>query len=628
MSQSQIETERDLPEVPETDGGDSESGIKNVPEETFASLEEDSNAAGGEFELPDEFKGSVATTMFDTSTSKDGTVTTLLPQPNIDEMSSQALVRIKSRGDGREYLGAVIEGPFAEPDGLRADSTPIVVTTIKGGLLTPKYHGRAQIALIGERLEDGTIVPPRRRPKPNSPVFLLSTEESAKILNIEGGLRLGWAEGYDDLAVCIPPEKKSVLPRHLAVLGTTGGGKSTTISGIISKLRGAGTAVVLVDTEGEYCAINEPTEDPRMLGALKNYGLEPKGIDNTHVMHLVGRDTKNSSHPNVSEFTLSFEQLSPYIVQEILDLNDAQQERFFAAYEVAKIAMDRFNIWPRKGNAGDNKRLLDWDEFEEGYPKMTLDFLYDVVRQIAMIKAKEDDPHLHTVELRTNQKELKGIIENRTSIPGNKFSWFKVIGRLNTVRKLNIFDVPKTSPLNYADMLKAGTVSIIDLSDTESPQIRNLVISEMLRGIQLQQEANYQTATARSESPTPTMVFIEEAHEFLSAQRIKKMETLFQQVARIARRGRKRWLGLGFITQLPQHLPDEVLGLVNNWVFHKIADEGVINRLRKSVGGIDNALWRTLPALAQGQAVVSFTSMQRPLQIAVDPTPCKLLMVD
>lgn len=124
------------------------------------------------------------------------------------------------------------------------------------------------------------------------------------------------------------------------------------------------------------------------------------------------------------------------------------------------------------------------------------------------------------------------------------------------------------------------------------------------------------------------MVFIEEAHEFLSAQRIKKMETLFQQVARIARRGRKRWLGLGFITQLPQHLPDEVLGLVNNWVFHKIADEGVINRLRKSVGGIDNSLWRTLPALAPGQAVVSFTSMHRPLQIAVDPTPCKLLMVD
>jgi hypothetical protein len=53
------------------------------------------------------------------------------------------------------------------------------------------------------------------------------------------------------------------------------------------------------------------------------------------------------------------------------------------------------------------------------------------------------------------------------------------------------------------------------------------------------------------------MVFIEEAHEFQSRDRIAKMENLFEQVARIARRGRKRWLGLMFVTQLSQHLPDE-----------------------------------------------------------------------
>lgn len=76
------------------------------------------------------------------------------------------------------------------------------------------------------------------------------------------------------------------------------------------------------------------------------------------------------------------------------------------------------------------------------------------------------------------------------------------------------------------------------------------------------------------------MVFVEEAHEFLSGQRIKDMPVLFQQVARIARRGRKRWLGLVFITQLPQHLPDEVLGLINNWVLHKIGDSHVVSRLR------------------------------------------------
>lgn len=124
------------------------------------------------------------------------------------------------------------------------------------------------------------------------------------------------------------------------------------------------------------------------------------------------------------------------------------------------------------------------------------------------------------------------------------------------------------------------------------------------------------------------MIFIEEAHEFLSAQRIRSMPVLFEQVARIARRGRKRWLGLVFVTQLPQHLPDEVLGLINNWVLHKIGDSNVVSRLRRSIGGVDDSLWSTLPNLAPGHAVVSFSNPSRPLMVAIDPTPCKLLMVE
>ena len=127
---------------------------------------------------------------------------------------------------------------------------------------------------------------------------------------------------------------------------------------------------------------------------------------------------------------------------------------------------------------------------------------------------------------------------------------------------------------------------------------------------------------------SPTVIFIEEAHEFLSSARIAKMQVLFQQVARIARRGRKRWLGLAFITQLPQHLPDEVLGLINNWVLHKITDANVVARLRRSIGGINEGLWRHVPSLASGQAIVSCTSLTRPIQVSIDPTPCKLQMVE
>src|SRR5258708_9253718 len=189
---------------------------------------------------------------------------------------------------------------------------------------------------------------------------------------------------------------------------------------------------------------------------------------------------------------------------------------------------------------------------------------------------------------------------------------------------MNIFDNRSSKPVNYQELLQPGRVSIIDLNDTDSPKINNLVIAELLRGVQEQQDKNYAEAEVSKQQHTATMVIIEEAHEFLSTERIRQMPMLFQQVARIARRGRKRWLGLTFVTQLPQHLPDEVLGLINNFILHKIADAGVINRLKHSIGGIDEGLWSRLPSLAPGQAIVSMAGMPRPPPVPPHPPPLQL----
>jgi DNA helicase HerA-like ATPase len=258
---------------------------------------------------------------------------------------------------------------------------------------------------------------------------------------------------------------------------------------------------------------------------------------------------------------------------------------------------------------------------------MTLSHLYDMVNIIASIKDDDTFPFVETAAFYQNEKEIRQIV-GQAQAPGHIPSWRKLQSRLGRIKRLGLFDTPQTSSLDYSEMLKPGRVSIIDLSDTDSQQVNNLVIAQLLRGVQNRQDECYKEAIKKEEKPLQTLVLIEEAHEFLSRERIKNMQVLFEQVARISRRGRKRWLGLVFITQLPQHLPDEVLGLINNWILHKINDAGVVNRLRGSIGGIDDSLWKRLPALAPGQAVVSFTSMARPLLVSIDPTPCKLLMAE
>src|SRR5262249_38719363 len=150
-----------------------------------------------------------------------------------------------------------------------------------------------------------------------------------------------------------PSNAKSVLPRHTAILGTTGGGKSTTVAGLVLEAQKAGMAVVLLDVEGEYTYLHEPTADKRMRAALEERRLAPGGVPvrDMVVYHLAGRDSANMAHPNRRAFTIQFARLSPYAVMEILEMPDAQQERFLRAYDVCKDVMRDLGIFPARGNA-------------------------------------------------------------------------------------------------------------------------------------------------------------------------------------------------------------------------------------------------------------------------------------
>jgi DNA helicase HerA-like ATPase len=579
----------------------------------------------------DDLTDVVGRTMFDSGQSEDGSVTVLLPKDQIAKVPTQALLRIRSEQDGRSYLGMVVAGPFAEPDGLRADAKLIVTTTVRGGIFMPRYHGRVQVELLGEEV-DGALVPPRFRPLPNSLVTVLEASEKLGALRSAGSLQLGLALGDEDVRVGIPAERKSVLPRHTAVLGTTGGGKSTTIGRLLAEAQRAGMAVVLLDTEGEYVEIGEATTDPSMLAALSRRGLTPAGIPGTRLFHLAGTETANPGHPRRTEFGLSFEALSPYTVAEIVDMNEVQTERFMRSIDIGKQLLRELKIFPREGSATDERRILELNEFEEGYPELTLSRMIDLTR--AMLAhaqhASLDEVHFYNRELATPEakRALNQLIG--AAKPSSPMSWQAVVARLWRLHRLRVFDRREHPALDMGQLLRRGQVSIVDLSGTDSPAVNNIVIADLLRNVHRYQDLGYRGWERRGapDDPRRVLIVIEEAHEFLSTERIAKMPVLFEQVSRIAKRGRKRWLGLVFVTQLPQHLPREVLGLVNNYVLHKINDETVLRSLRHTIPGIDEGLWRRVPALAPGQAVVSLTHMTRPLLVAVDPAGCRLRLVE
>lgn len=640
------------------DGGGKPEFIRSKPD-AFAQELEDATAVGRrEFASMDpELASAIGFTHFDTGSSEDNRVTVLVSRDDLPRLASQMLLRIKSKEDRRSYLGVVVKGPFAEPDAVPPNSTMAVGVVVQGKKFqfTFDYHGRVEVEILGEEL-DGAVVPPRYRPRPKSPVFAIDEAESAKILGLAGenhDICLGVVVGYDKTEARIPSADKSVLPRHTGILGTTGGGKSTTVATTIDAAQNANIATIVFDVEGEYTHIDEKTSDKTMLRALERRGKAPRGVRDLHVLRLHGRDGMNVGHPNSRTFGLSFSTLSPYAIGEILEMSEPQVERFHRAYEVAKVLLKEFKIYP--ADAQEAKDALDVDEFTTGWPRMTIDHVLDVVsmyifalskegkeatasRGRSKKKTEEDDgaeeeqePFEEKVRLMTAfrndpKRVLRKVMSQKSS---HEVSWLALAQKLWQLRRLGIFDVSNVKPVDYSALLVPGRVTVIDLSDTGSPQLNNLVIADILRGVQEAQEERYQAAQKKEDGRvTPTLIIIEEAHEFLSSAKVKDMPVLFQQVARIAKRGRKRWLGLVFVTQLPQHLPNEVLGLLNNFIIHKITDSTVISRMQRTLGSIDESLWNRVSRLAPGQALVSFTSFTRPLMVAIDPAPCKRLLVD
>jgi hypothetical protein len=432
--------------------------------------------------------------------------------------------------------------------------------------------------------------------------------------------------------VTIPASRKSVLYKHLAILGTTGGGKSTTVSGTVSSLAAQGNAVVLFDIEGEYTTMNQPADAPSMLAALAKRGLLAQGAQRTCLFVLSGRQPANPAHPDIRYFKIAFSDLSPYILTEILDLSEPQERRLLDAYETCRIVMEKLKIYP--ANPEEQQEAAEIDELESGWPRMTLLMMIDIVgAAISVINKTTDDYRPRSPEFRDQKDQVLAILQQR-NVEKDARSWLAIAKRLWRMHKSNVFGREPRELINVREMLEHGRISIVDLSDMDAPYLRNLVIAQMLRMLQVQQDDRYrQFETAQREGqqapvPARATIFIEEAHEFLSAQRVKQMPNLFDQVARIARRGRKRYMGLVFVTQLPSHLPDEVFGLINNWILHKLTDTNVIQRLRKVVPMVTDATWNSLPNLSPGQAVCSFTHISRPVVVGIDPSPCKLRMVD
>jgi len=523
---------------------------------------------------------------FDDIRGQNNEIELRIPFDEIKRIQRGQYVLIGSAGVERPYLGRVISGPFYTPDAVSKDSafarTSILLANEVPFL--PDFHGVCRVELLGRvSLDDYHLSGFASRPFPKTPVLPMPSDQIAQLLGLEGNMYLGHLTGYEQIRVYFNAHVKKVLPRNVGVFGTVGSGKTNTAQVLIEEAIASGWAVVVLDVEGEYISMDKPNGEAKkkpLAAAMQRFGVSPRGIENVQVFNCPGTESRC---PDAREFCLRFGNLSPYDLIEIMGMSEAQETRFLELHEEATAKLmtkqgatqHKHSKWDRL--AGNNNPVG-----LNSLPNLTLQFLIDQID-----------------------------IENQDSGYGNKASWNKVLQLLVKLKRYQIFD-SVDYVFNADDLLKPGQLSIFDLSDATNVRVNNIIIAQILREI-------FEKKIDEPDAP-PTIVVIEEAHTFVSRENVKAMENIVDMLREISRRGRKRWLGLCFISQQPAHLPNEIFELCNTKVIHQTTGKRNLDALQVSAGNVNEAVWGEVPLLGQGQALIISPQFAHP--VLCDMRPC------
>ncbi len=211
-------------------------------------------------------------------------------------------------------------------------------------------------------------------------------------------------------------------------------------------------------------------------------------------------------------------------------------------------------------------------------------------------------------------RSLRERAAERSARSSEFFDYAGLTAKLSWLMHAEVFDLLNMPSIDPVRMLAPGRVSIVDVS-VANDIVKNMVTADLLRKA-------FALKLIRPETP-PTLLVIEEAHSFISRERVQTMQATLQMLRNVTRRGRKRWLAMAFVSQQPGHLPPEIFELCNTRIVHTLRSMHNLEALMVTTGDVTRELWQRCPLLGQGQAVISSPQLTWSIVVSIRPAACQ-----
>jgi len=467
-------------------------------------------------------------------------------------------------GLSRQIIGTITARKLARnlPDSFLTDAgtPPSEVAALLGIEEAPEIY-ELTISTLGYFSDTlSSFVNPRIPPRPGDPVSICTGDSlagilSPKTLGSKGGACIGSLLTREPGDVPVVLSVRDVVSTHLAILASTGAGKSYTAGVLVEELMRPynRAAILMVDPHGEY----------NTLASIQSHDA------------FAGDD---GYRPEVRIFT-----------------PDKIRIRFSSLTEA------------------DIRYLLP-----DGTSDKMLHFLRQAFRSLQdRLKAEGRRDYLYSYQdLRDEvQRQQYGKDDRDAGDGGNVSSIQGLLWRLDSRfdRTDGIFHPHEH--LELSELFRPGRCTVLQLSEIDQHE-QQVIVGTLLRRVLKARELTVGGHVDRGENflDYPVFTFLEESHRFAPAGRSVVSTNVLKQ---ILSEGRKFGVGIGLITQRPGKLDQDVLSQCMTQIIMRIVNPIDQQTVAQSVEGAGRSMLAELPALTKGQAIISGVTVNTPIMCRI-----------
>lgn len=469
-------------------------------------------------------------------------------------------------------------------------------------------------SIINKEFKAGSIL----LPTPTEPVYLANDEILKGIFSKEGTLNfpVGRLSNNNDIEVFV--EGNSFFGKHLAIVGSTGSGKSSTVAKILQTAVGINEAqnvnnelknshIVIFDIHAEYESAFSIKDDVFSLNSLNIVNiLLPYWLMNSEELETLFIETnENNSYNQISQFRSAVVKNKHKYNPDIENIK-YDTPIYFNIDEVFNYISNMNNeVINKSANLNDNPYIIDEDGKTREIENKN-DYFDKIYKFIPTSTAKAEK----AIKGPFNGEFERFIIRLENKIKDKRLSFI-----MNAQK--NDGQAYVTSDFEYLikqflGYINKSNITIIDLSGIpfEVLSITVSLVSRLIFDFSFYySKLKHQEM---SNNDIPFLIVCEEAHNYIPRKDNAMYNASKKSIEKIAKEGRKYGLSLMVVSQRPSEVSETIFAQCNNFVTLKLTNHNDQSYIKNLLPNNTNAIANTLSTLAVGQGLIVGESIPIP----------------